>query len=79
MLLIWAGFVNLRETKLLGHTMQKKMSQNRLLTKLSCEDAEERWQRNKCEKGKMKGKLAQLSDRQDAIGVQSPMALRRDH
>ena len=55
------------------------MSQKRLLTKPSCEDVEERWQRNKCEKGKMKGKLAQLSDRQDAIGVQSPMALRRDH
>ena len=55
------------------------MSQNRLLTKLSCEDAEERWQRNKCEKGKMNGELAQLSDRQDAIGVQSPMAKRRDH
>ena len=55
------------------------MSQKRLLTKPSCEDVEERWQRNKCEKGKMKGELAQLGDRQDAIGVQRPMALRRDH
>ena len=33
------------------------MSQKRLLTKPSCEDVEERWQRNKCEKGKMKGNM----------------------
>ena len=55
------------------------MFKKKILTKPSCEDVEERWQRNKCEKGEMKGELAQLGDRQDAIGVQRPMALRRDH
>ena len=77
MLLIRAGSVNLRENKIVGP--QDKMSKKKVLTKPSCEDVEERWQRNKCEKGEMKGELAQLGDRQDAIGVQSPMALRRDH
>ena len=69
--------MNLRENKIVGP--QDKMSKKKVLTKPSCEDVEERWQRNKCEKGEMKGELAQLGDRQDAIGVQSPMALRRDH
>ena len=55
------------------------MSKKKILTKPSCEDVEERWQGNKCEKGEMKVELAQLGDRQDAIGVQRPMALRRDH
>ena len=76
--------MNLQENKIVGPPYnilqyKTKMSQKRLLTKPSCEDVEERWQRNKCEKGKMKGELAQLCDRQDAIGVQRPMALRRDH